>query len=453
MYRLLLPLLMIIAQALNVWGYTSPRANASACAGAYQPTINLPHTFRVIEHETALFGQALGTNSADYSSFGQPGIERQALQLRSVGYAWARVYAPSHSANSFWLQLGNAKPIIWNLPVAAAFQWALLPIGVVDNSPLVIASRESGTLLDTVAVLPLGCPPKDEDALQAIADTPFDPNAGPTGPWDVFDQYWLGYGHALRSWAPAIYFCDTSNLATGWWHNWTAQFANPADKTYVPIHWGYPGEPLAWLRPYNDGRPLLLLNEPDVPSQANLSPQQAADKLKGVIDFGWQGDIYFGGFVFIDNFAYIDAVYTSFEQRFGPVPANVYNQIHLYTGTRSTAEMFGQSEEAVNTVKAFIAHQRARDRSTRTLITELGALSTAKYRSADYAGLLLGLTERLREVPEVVGVAWYVSCYGSTDADPTGIGRDSSLVERFSDRLTPLGRVWNLAADLYQRPR
>lgn len=453
MYKLLLPLLIIIVQALNGWAQVTPPAAVPACTGVYQPAINLPHTFRVIAHEAALFGQALGTDSTDRSSFGLPGPERLPLRLRSSGYAWARVYAPSHSANSFWLQVGKAEPIIWNLPVADTFQWALLPIGVVDNAPLVISSREAGALLDTVAVLPIGCRANEEDARQAVADSPFHPDIDPTGPWDIFDQYWLGYGHALRSWSPPMYFCDTSNLAGGWWHNWTAQFADPADKTYVPMHWGYAGEPLSWLRGYNDGRPLLLLNEPDVSEQANLSPQQAADKLRGVIEFGWEGDIYFGGFVFIDDFTYIDAVYTSYEQRFGPIPANVYNQIHVYTGTRGTAEMFGQSEEAVDQVKAFIAHQRARGRPTRTLITELGALSTAKYRSADYAGLLLGLSERLHEISDVVGVAWYVSCYGSTNADPAGIGRDSSLIERFSDRLTILGQVWNLAAGLYQRPR
>lgn len=452
MRSILLPLLFIITQVTGGWsGLTQTQTQiAATCKGVYQPAVNAQHSFQVIAHEGTLFEESIGTDPLALSSYGIPGPEQVSLRLRYTGNVWARVYAPTHFSNSFWLQLKDAAPLVWNLPVDPLFQWVILPVGIVSDTTLTVSLRESGVLLDAIAVLPPGCRPNEEDARNAVADTPFntDSHPQPDRPWDVFDQYWLGYGHPLRDFNPAIYFCDRSNLAGGWWHNWTAQFVDVGDITYLPMHWGYAGEPLSWLWPYNDGRPLLLLNEPDIDSQANLRPQQAADKLKTVLDSGWKGDIYFGGFVHITDWAYIDAIYDSFETRYGPWPDNVYNQIHVYTGTRGTEDMFGQAESAVADVRAFIEHQRALGRPTRTLITELGALSAGRYRPADYAGLLLGLTERLREIPDVVGAAWYVSCYGSTNSDPAGIGQDSSLIEPFSDRLTPLGRVWNLATEL-----
>lgn len=84
----------------------------------------------------------------------------------------------------------------------------------------------------------------------------------------------LAYGHDSAG--------DLQALSSGvsWWYNWATkpdEGATTHSQEYVPMVWGQGSLADAGAQITADAKYLLSFNEPDFTSQANLTPQQAAD--------------------------------------------------------------------------------------------------------------------------------------------------------------------------------
>ena len=97
-----------------------------------------------------------------------------------------------------------------------------------------------------------------------------------------------------------------------WWYNWGPWCD---DNQQIPMLWN--ANSLDALRHCNDGRPVLVLNEPERPDQGNMSPELAAAHLWLIVRSGWHGEIWCCGTLAYD-LDYLDAVVATYEKNYGP---------------------------------------------------------------------------------------------------------------------------------------
>lgn len=110
--------------------------------------------------------------------------------------------------------------------------------------------------------------------------------------------------------------------------DWWLDCARHANKgyLYLPMAWG------EWdnrLLQCNDGRPLLVLNEPEHADQANKSPDEAADLWHVALE-QWRGEVYCCG-VMAQHVGYMRLVVNSYKARYGDFPPTARTHVHVYS--------------------------------------------------------------------------------------------------------------------------
>lgn len=228
----------------------------------------------------------------------------------------------------------------------------------------------------------------------------------------------------------------TAGITDYWWYAW---WEGCGDTRQIPMVWR-DVSPTLWR--CNDGRPVLVLNEPDRVGQADLTPEQAADRLHQVVAGGWRGEVWCCGTA-VENLVYADAVVASYTSRFGEWPATGWH-VHMYSNraiwTRDLDDAKKYVPRALADLDAFIAHMRARGLLGRGIVlSEYGALSAwwpkanAWHSPAQLVPTFQMFANGLRQRKDVLAYAWFSSFYASLSA--------SDLL--WSDgRLTELGAAW-----------
>ncbi len=221
-----------------------------------------------------------------------------------------------------------------------------------------------------------------------------------------------------------------------WWYDWGSHCL---DDKQVPMVWRDISADL-WL--CNDGRPLLLLNEPDVTGQAELTPTEVADKLWIIATEGWYGEVWCCG-TETWHLDYIDAVIDSYTTRYGVWPAVGWH-VHMYSNDAVWVSDLQDANKyvplALAKLDTFITHMRARGLLGRgVVLTEYGALSAwwpniqLWHSPAMLVPTFTTYADGIRQRPDVLAAAWFSSYYSSLSA--------SDLLWSNST-LTELGTAW-----------
>lgn len=125
------------------------------------------------------------------------------------------------------------------------------------------------------------------------------------GPPMWFQDWWLGC---------EMYSENGTNYGRGLYH-----------ASYIPTLWN------TW-NPFvlrcRDERPLLVGNEPELESQANLTPVEMATLLHVAVD-NWNGPIYCCG-TMMQHLPYLQQVIDSYRQMYGQWPVSVGIHAHAY---------------------------------------------------------------------------------------------------------------------------
>ena len=262
--------------------------------------------------------------------------------------------------------------------------------------------------------------------------------AAPIQAQAVWNWPCLGYGR------PTQHNISDATLRQGitnfWWYDWTGRCL---DDKQVPMVWR---DISAELWSCNDGRPLFVLNEPDVAGQAELTPAQAADRLWAITAEGWYGEVWCCG-TEIWHLDYIDAVIASYTARYGAWPATGWH-VHMYANDAVWVQDLQDSNKYVSRsfveLDAFIAYMRARGLLGRGIVlTEYGALSAwwpsiqLWHSPTQLVPTFTAYANGIRQRPEVVSAAWFSSYYQSLSASDLLWSNGS---------LTELGVAWRQQA-------
>lgn len=149
----------------------------------------------------------------------------------------------------------------------------------------------------------------------------------PTVPAHGYQWPARGFGHPPEAWS--IGHEALIGEAPVWFYDWwwdCARWLNDAGL-YVPAvarAW-YPA-----VMACNDGRPLLVLNEPEEIGQAELTPEQAAAVLHAAAISGWSGPLYCCG-TQAAHLPYMQRLLTAYQTAYGAWPADGLH-VHVYHG-------------------------------------------------------------------------------------------------------------------------
>ena len=136
-----------------------------------------------------------------------------------------------------------------------------------------------------------------------------------------------GFGHPPEAWAVSheALIGDAPVWFYDWWWD-CSRWLNDAGL-YVPA------VARAWypqVMGCNDGRPLLVLNEPEEIGQAELTPEQAASVLHEAAVSGWSGPIFCCG-TQAAHLPYMQRLLTAYRSAYGAWPADGLH-VHVYHG-------------------------------------------------------------------------------------------------------------------------
>ena len=233
----------------------------------------------------------------------------------------------------------------------------------------------------------------------------------PTTPVSGYQWPVRGFGHPPEAWAVShasligerpVWFYD-------WWWDCTRWIGEPG--VYIP------SVMRAWYQEVmacNDGRPLLVLNEPEEQGQAELTPEQAAGVLHAAATSGWVGPLYCCG-TQAAHLPYMQRLVAAYRAAYGAWPADGLH-VHVYHGV-AELDAFVQWASGVGILAQGV------------VVSEFGLL-TEEPISVDQMGALAVAVEAR---PAVLTSAWFSVNYAPW--------RSSDLVD--SDGvLTALGEEW-----------
>ena len=206
---------------------------------------------------------------------------------------------------------------------------------------------------------------------------------------------------------------------------------------YVPMIWR------AWddfaLR-CNDGRPLLVGNEPELASQANLTPAEMATLLHTAVG-QWAGPVWCCG-VMVQHIGYMAQVVAEYRRLYGAWPSNVGVHAHLYVVgpdgspviTSIGDDDVTRAQVAFDGFMALLADEGLLGR--RVVVSECCVLSNTLSR-AQVLSAAARLVNHAMSIPGVATVAWY-----SVTSRGAGAGEfvSSDLVD--GGQVNELGRAW-----------
>lgn len=213
-------------------------------------------------------------------------------------------------------------------------------------------------------------------------------------------------GKSLAQWSPY------SNYANYWYHTWSPACSDPADPTdddrlkrHIPMvrSPNRDGSLVTFLSPAyqggscNDGRPVLVLNEPEEASQDNtLTPQAVLDVIVQVANMkasgSWKGPVYVGGIILRpqegnpdpNGDALLDGALALWAQSHngshvipGVTGFHVHPYLNFMTGFNwsiSDGARLNLVDTDVQLLRNFIAKRQEEGYSGDTIVTEFGVI-------------------------------------------------------------------------------
>lgn len=387
----------------------------------------LSGAMKKVSDPAAITGFAIGTDASTPQNYaGASGTEAiLSLGVDLTGDLWMRVRAPDEASNSFYWSLDGGKNLVqFNFP-PGGYRWFRVAsnrkVTTVHN--LLLRMREHDCWFDVFAIGPAIETPTDDAARAALAQTqpPTNPPAR-TWPYTFFG---VGIPQDVTdaSWSPP----DPAALNYDAWYSWWPFPEGNANNRMIPHVTALSAINDAY-RAQNDGRPLLLLNEPERSGDgANpMNTNDAAALVKLATD-NWQGARIGPNVVLSldsEDFTlgrWLDSFWTRYGSLYGGVqPPLDYMGVHLYANVlfpyRASdpwrATTVAAADATVGMLQDFIARQRSLGRPHKVVITEGFVLAHPDlyntypvYRIAEkFAGLWLDIIPRLRAVPEVVAI-------------------------------------------------
>lgn len=250
----------------------------------------------------------------------------------------------------------------------------------------------------------------------------------PTVPVSGYQWPARGFGHPPEAWAVshAALVGERPTWFYDWW--WDCARWSQDGGVYVPsVMRQWHPEVMAC----NDGRPLLVLNEPEEAGQAELTPEAAAAVLHAAAVSGWSGEIWCCG-TQVQHMPYTRLLLAAYRAAYGAWPADGWH-VHVYSqrdGRTHNATTLADVLEGLAALDAFVAWAQGEGVLGRgVVVSEFGALADSPIDLA----ILEAFEAEFGVRPEVLTGAWFSLRY-----EPWA---GSDLVEA-DGRLTALGKAW-----------
>ena len=238
-----------------------------------------------------------------------------------------------------------------------------------------------------------------------------------------------GFGHPPEAWA--VSHEELIGERPTWFHDWWWDCGRWALDGAVYV----PSVARAWYPEVlrcDDGRPLLVLNEPEDPNQANLSPTRAAELLH-TASLAWRrGEVWCCG-TQVQHLGYAQQLLAAYRAAYGEEWPAAGWHVHVYSqraGRTYNATAVTDVMEGLAALDAFVAWAAGEGVLGRgVVISEYGVLSGRVVEPV----LMETFERELDARPVVRSRAWFSVRYAPWTA--------SDLVEE-DGRLTALGRMW-----------
>ena len=244
---------------------------------------------------------------------------------------------------------------------------------------------------------------------------------------DVWRWPVMGFGQ------PTQYGASTAALRAKsgefWWYDWTGLFR---DARHVPMVWG----PYSEVSPAcNDGRPLLILNEPELEGQADCDPDRAADVVH-LWAGQWNGELWPLG-TLAHSTGYVGQVIDSYQARYGSWPGHGWS-VHAYAGRAAWSEdivdparLAMMATDLCRLWEMLVARGVA---GRGMVLSECGALSAVRWHwPHELLPAMRFFASEIRALPFVRSWCWFSSFY-----EPF----NSSDLVYANGELTELGLEW-----------
>lgn len=237
-----------------------------------------------------------------------------------------------------------------------------------------------------------------------------------------------GFGHPPESWAVshAGLVGDRPYWFYDWW--WDCTRWSGEGQRYIPAvarAW-YPA-----VLACDDGRPLLVLNEPEDAAQAGLAPAAAAAVLRQAV-LAWDGEVWCCG-IQVQHLPYARLLLAAYRAEYGDWPAAGWH-VHVYSqrdGRTKDAMAMADVQEGLRALDAFTLWAAGEGVLGRGIVvSEYGALAD---RPVDMA-VMEAFEAEFGMRADVISWAWFSVNYGPW-AGSDLVGDDGTLTE--------LGRAWS----------
>ena len=271
---------------------------------------------------------------------------------------------------------------------------------------------------------------------------------------------WRMVGVAPYTGRSLAWYPPYSNYANYWYHTWSPDCYDPVDPTggyklqrHIPMvrSPNRDGSLATFLSPAyqggscNDGRPVLVLNEPEEASQDNtLTPQGVLDVIVQVANMkasgSWKGPVYVGGIILRpqegnpdpNGDALLDGALALWAQSHngshvipGVTGFHVHPYLNFMTGFNwliSDAARLSMVDGDVQLLRNFIAKRQSEGYSGDIIVTEFGVLGRTiaiGRKDQHVKDIFERYVQGFSTIPEVKAWAWF------SDDCPYGMGRDA----------------------------
>lgn len=177
---------------------------------------------------------------------------------------------------------------------------------------------------------------------------------------------------------------------------------------------------------------LLVFNEPEYASQANMTPEVAARTLR-YLESVWPGELWCCGNL-VASSGWFDRMLAAYNAEYGGVPRLAGVHLHIYVNAGipveapDDARWLAQSQTAFDRYMAVASKWGIRER---VVVTECCLLG--EYSESVYVQVMDQYMTWLRSVPEIESVAWFSARYAGFP--------DANLLQA-GGGLTGVGEAW-----------
>lgn len=190
----------------------------------------------------------------------------------------------------------------------------------------------------------------------------------------------------------------------------------------------------------NDGRPLLVGNEPELAGQDNMTPAAMASLLHTAIA-QWRGLIWCCG-VMVQHTAYMAQVIAEYRRLYGAWPPSVGVHAHLYlVGQDGSPVISSLSDEDVTRAQAaldaFLALLADNGLLARRMVISECCVLSNSLSQAQVWGAAQRLLANVWDNPAVATVGWYA--LRSQGGGPDEFAASDLVAD---GQMTELGRAW-----------